>query len=171
MARLLRGSGAQVDMDRRVPDMYRINPHDGKNAVPVVEAAILDVVACFPGDWVQYSIDVSVRFSLAERYARKDVRPAMACKKGEEEKIERYGVSVLPMIFEPHARLGPLSITALKRLASAAACTGQASTGGGSLYSMWRWHLERSLCFACADVTLRCLGAQCGRFGACMGSG
>ena len=115
LGQLLVASGANVDYERPVPDMYRIRP-DG-----TVQEAILDVVATYPATVGYWAIDVSIRATQASRYSDTHCRCGVPSTAGAAEKARRYGSDVLPLIFEPGGRLGTHGIDSLRVLATAAA--------------------------------------------------
>ena len=61
LGQLLANSGANVDYERPVPDMYRIRS-DG-----TIQEAILDLVATFPATVGYWAVDVSIRAPQAAR--------------------------------------------------------------------------------------------------------
>ena len=93
-------SGANVDIERAVPSLYRVGS-DG-----VVTEAILDVVLSFPGSLTQTSLDVTIRCRHSLRYNKSANVAGTAASDGEMEKFERYGQGVLPIAFETYGRLG-----------------------------------------------------------------
>ena len=125
------------------------------------EEAVLDVVACWPGQCEQHCIDVTIRCPYGVRYERAGVAPGVASSTAEKEKKARYGPSVLPLAYETLGRLGLESQRALQQLAQQARCFASDAVGRGKrLVSAWRREQERALLWAEADVVLVSLGAQ-----------
>eukprot|EP00973_Karenia_brevis_P061149 8503719-Karenia_brevis.AAC.1 len=78
LKRVLERAAAEVDLERAMPQLYRLEP-DGK----VVEA-ILDVVAILPGSFVTMPFDVTIRCPHNQDFASH--RPSVAAKDGEVDK-------------------------------------------------------------------------------------
>ena len=101
LASCLKAAGAEVDMERCIPELCRIGP-DGKYV-----DAIMDVVVSFPNATRQYWFDATVRSPHASRY-NETVRhnatdvPGYAAHKGCQEKWNKYGNDVIPVAFEPY---------------------------------------------------------------------
>jgi len=161
LAHLLRRTGDHVDIERAVPQLYKVGD-DGD----AITEAILDVVSSHPGGLSKAYVDVTIRAPHATRYANTDKFVGIAAKGGETDKLERYGVEVLPLSFEPYGRLGPSSMRALRTLAMNAAShlSFTVSVSGHRLYGNWRAQLERTLLFEMADVVLLALGHNTGLF-------
>ena len=85
--RPLRAIGAQVDLERVWPSLYKWN--DG-----VCTTAIMDIVAWWPGSCRSHLLDVTVRCPHAESYVNADRRVGVAAAGGEREKVKRYGQAV-----------------------------------------------------------------------------
>ena len=125
------------------------------------EEAVLDVVACWPGQCAQHCIDVTIRCPYGVRYERTGVAAGVASRTSEKEKKARYGPTVLPLAYETLGRLGLESQHALQQLAQQARCFASDAVGRGKrLVSAWRREQERALLWAEADVVLVSLGAQ-----------
>ena len=151
LGQLLTASGADVDYERPVPDMYRLRA-DG-----TVQEEILDLVATYPAIVGYWAIDVSIRAPQAARSADTNTRCGVPSTAGAAEKARRYGCDVLPLFYEPGGRLGTAGIDSLRVMATAAAAAGR-HTGGRPLWQLWRTQLECALLFAVADVFLLGLG-------------
>ena len=76
---------------------------------------------------------------------------------GERDKAQRYGESVMPLIFETFGRLGPSSLETLRVLADGAAVGSQAST---RRMAGWRRQLERAVLWSSAESTLVAYGSE-----------
>ena len=161
LGRLLKLSGAHVDLERSCPELYRehVEP-DGSRRV---REAVLDVVALFSGSCMQRKIDVTIRspFSQACMNAR-TVRPGLAASNGEKAKASRYGNTVLPLSFESLGRLGPGSLETITALRMDARMLGRAFFSATGSVCDWRRQLETVLLYELADAALLCMG-RCGR--------
>lgn len=155
LSRALQSTGAAVDLERHVPELYSVDAQaDGP---PVIGLAIMDVHAWWPGSCRCFLVDVSVRSPMSERYPSSHTHVAVAATAGERAKSKRYGDAVHPLVFEPFGRLGVESARTLTALADAAKRAGCASAG---VKRHWRVRLERSLLFSTADAQLRMLGSR-----------
>jgi len=150
--------GAQVDVERAVPFLYRVGT-DGK-----VQEAILDIVTSFPGGLHQEWMDITIRCPHAERYEKASVQAGAASSDGELEKYERYGQEVTTVSYETYGRLGRDSQIGLRQLAHAASLHSVRARGvtAGQLYARWRLELERILLYETADIVLLSLGHSTG---------
>ena len=159
LARLLRRSGAHVDLERAVPELYLVEAEGEK-----ITEAILDVSSSYPGGLHKFLVDVTIKAPHADRYKDTDRVAGVAAQVGEREKSERYGLDVLPLSFEPYGRMGVNSACALRTLALNAATFYNSAHGETPrrLYSKWRAALERTLAFEIADVVLLSLGHSSG---------
>ena len=156
LRRELRAAGAEVDMERVVPELIDRRPQTPEDK----RDAVLDLVVSFPGAFMQCWIDVSIRCPLAERYGRADQVPGEAAAKAAEEKHERYGPYVLPLAFETYGRLGSAVRRTLEILAAhAGACT-KDHWVVQRLVPRWSSALERAVTFSTAEVVLLALGAR-----------
>ena len=153
LATLLRKSKAHVDIERAVPQLYKVDRDSGH-----VTEAILDVVSNHPGGLSLTMVDVTVRSPHADRYAHTDRVPGVAATGGETDKADRYGPTVMPLSCEPYGRLGVASAHRLRALAWNASRFGDHSTPPARLYSRWRAELERCLVFEVTDTFLLALG-------------
>ena len=77
----------------------------------------MDVVAAWPGQCGQQLIDVTIRCTYGERYAKLSEAAGIAARAGEREKATRYGCGVAPLSFETLGRLGVESQRTLEVLA------------------------------------------------------
>eukprot|EP00973_Karenia_brevis_P068490 9525474-Karenia_brevis.AAC.1 len=59
-------------------------------------------------------VDVTIRIPHADRYPNAHLASGVAAKAGEQDKLERYGKTVLLLSFEPYGRLGRESIKSLR---------------------------------------------------------
>ena len=114
LRRELRAAGAEVDMERVVPELIDRRPQTADDK----RDAVLDLVVSFPGAFMQGWVDVSIRCPHAERYGRADQVPGKAAAKAAEEKHERYGAYVLPLAFETYGRLESAGRLTLEILAA-----------------------------------------------------
>ena len=152
LARELRSSGGNVDLERALPELARLL-ESGE-----LEEAIMDLTCWWPGGLEWYGVDVTMRFAGAARYIGAERRVGLAVARGEREKEARYGHGVLPLAFEAGGRLGAKSELTLRRLADAAAeHVGGFGTRQG-LVMRWRRRCEAALFFSSADAVLCALG-------------
>ena len=138
-----------------VPQLYTVEPDGSK-----VTEAILDVVSSHPGGLHKSMLDITIRAPHAERYHRTDAIAGVACTAGENDKLERYGPTVMPVSFAPYGRLGPESCKSLRTLALSATAFSTASSkiAPKRLYGIWRAELERALAYKVADIVLLAMG-------------
>ena len=157
LGRLLKFSGAHVDIERSCPELYQY--HTEPDGTQKVREAILDVVALFHGSCIQRKLDVTIRSPFSQACLRSStVRPGMAATNGEKAKATRYGNTVLPLSFESLGRLGPGSLETLSALRLDARILGRAFfTATGSITS-WQRQLETVLLYEMADAALLCCG-------------
>ena len=113
LKRVLERAGAEVDLERPIPALYRIDT-EGK-----VTEAILDAVVITPGCFSTVPVDVTIRCPHAQRTAtRASATPSVAAGQGEEDKHNRYGSSVLPLALETYGRMGRTSLQSVHQLAN-----------------------------------------------------
>ena len=156
LARRLQFSGAHVDEERHIPELYD-TVWDKTLRKQVPRVALMDVVASFPGLPAPFLIDVSVRSPAAERVATATVIAGKAAQKGEKEKWDRYGPMVRPMVFESLGRAGVHARTLIHNLVSTAASCGMGSPHASQTYQTT---LERAVVWGAADNVLRARGGQ-----------
>jgi len=158
LQKVLTRAGAEVDIERAMPSLYRVKP-DGS----VVEA-ILDAVIITPGCVDSVPFDVTIRCPHAERYgsesAPTSTTAAAAAMQGEQEKLARYGPSVQPIALETYGRMGYKSIECLRQLVSTISSTTIFTRfrSGADLMATLRCDIERTLCWNIADITLLSIG-------------
>ena len=155
LARGLRDCGAEVDLERVVPDLSNLAAED-----PEKRDAVLDIVANFAGSYTINYVDVSIRCPHAEGYTRAANVPGSAVAKAAEEKRERYGPRVLPLVFESYGRLGLDGRRALETLALHASATMRDQWAVQRLVPRWHASLERAVTFATAEIVLLALGSR-----------
>ena len=96
LARELRDCGAELDLERVVPDLSNLAAED-----PEKRDAVMVLVANFAGSYTMNYVDVSIRCCPhAARYTRAANVPGSAAAKAADEK--RYGPQVLPPVFESY---------------------------------------------------------------------
>ena len=83
-ARGLRDCGAEVDLERVVPDLSNLTAED-----PEKRDAVMDLVANFLGSYTMNYVDVSIRCPHAARYTCAANVPGSAAAKAADEKRER----------------------------------------------------------------------------------
>ena len=125
-----------------------------------VPDAIMDLVVAFPGSLAQVWVDVSIRCPHAERYTRADRAAGAAADRAAEEKRERYGPLVMPLVFESYGRLGSAGRRTLEVLALHAAVCVRDQWAVQRLVPRWHAALERAVTFATAEIALLALGAR-----------
>ena len=140
-----------VDYERPVPDMCRVAP-DG-----YIQEAVLEKIVTFPGSVGFYAVAMSSRAPQAERSGNAASRPGLAAELGAAEKVRRYGVDVLPVVFDAGGRRGAQGLASLRSLAMAARQHADA-LGGRPLWQCWRVELETCLWLSSDDVVLLGLG-------------
>ena len=155
LARELRDCGAEVDLERVVPDLSNIAAED-----PEKRDAVMDIVANFPGSYAMHYVDVFIRCPHAARYTRAADVPGSAAAKAADEKRERYGPLVLPLVFESQGRLGLDGRRALETLALHASATMRDQWAVQRLVPRWHACLERAVMFATAEIVLLALGSR-----------
>jgi len=155
LARELRDCGAEVDLERVVPDLSDLAADD-----PEKRDAVLDIVASFPGSFAFNYVDVSIRCPHASRYTRAAHVPGSAAAKAADEKRDRYGPSVLPLVFESYGRLGTDGRRTLETLALHASATLRDQWAVQRLVPRWHASLERAVTFATAEIVLLALGSR-----------
>ena len=156
LSRRLIFSGAHVDEERHIPELYD-QVWDRKQKKYVPRVALMDVVASFPGMPAPFLIDVSIRSAAAERVAAHAGIAGMAAQRGEKEKWDRYGPAVRPCVFDSLGRPGFHARTYFRDLVSTAA-----SCGLGSPHAQQglQTALERAVVWGSADNMLRARGGQ-----------
>ena len=154
--RLVRDSGAHVDLERACPELYR------KGADGHVTEAIMDVVYHLPGGPWQRKIDVTIRCPFAALEGNTRSTPGIAATKGEENKRYRYGESVLCIAFESFGRLGQKSISNMKMMAADFEHRLHFKKPLQRLCARWRLSLERALMYEMADIVALSLGHSSG---------
>ena len=120
----------------------------------------MDLVVAFPGSLAQVWVDVSIRCPHAERYTRADRAAGAAADRAAEEKRERYGPLVMPLVFESYGRLGSAGRRTLEGLALHAAACVRDQWAVQRLVPRWHAALERAVTFATAEIALLALGAR-----------
>ena len=83
LVRCLRAAGADVDLERVVPELADVNSRDAAH-----RDAIMDAVVFWPGDMATSWIDVSIRCLHAARYTCAHKQAGQAAGKAAEEKFE-----------------------------------------------------------------------------------
>ena len=159
LAEVLRAARGNVDVERALPSV-RVT-----SGVGVLEEAVMDVTAWWPGDAAWYAVDVTIRHPGAARYGAAGRRAGVAAQMAEREKHRRYGPEVIPLAFESGGRLGDEGAAGLEQLAAVAAASECITTSRG-LVTRWRQRLEAALLFALVDATLLALGGRCAEEGA-----
>lgn len=154
LARELRTTKGNVDMERAMPDMAVRKP-DGS-----LEPAIMDLTVWYPGTTAWHGVDVTVRYPGATRYYGAADLAGKAASKAEAEKVKRYGKEVLPLAYETGGRLGVQSRDTLRKLAALAAATDGGILTAAGLENRWRRRIESALMFAVADTLLLALGGD-----------
>jgi len=158
MKKVLERAGAEVDLERAMPALYRMDS-EGK-----VTEAILDAVIIPPGCPSSTPVDVTIRCPHAQRTnKRASVVPSIAADEGESDKFNRYGRSVLPLALETYGRMGHKSLHTVTFLANhvVAATVASRFHRGSDFIAALRLDLERSLLWSIADVTLLSIGHSC----------
>ena len=154
----MRAIGAEVDMERVVPELI-----DKRPQTPAEKRdAVLDLVVSFPGAFAQSWVDVSIRCPHAKRYGRADHVPGEAAAKAADEKHERYGPFVLPLAFESYGRLGSAGRRTLEILAAHAGACAKDHWAVQRLVPRWSSALELAVTFSTAEVVLLSLGGRVG---------
>ena len=152
LCRELRRAGANVDLERVIPEL------SGRRQAGRQEAtAVMDLCVNFPGTAERLLIDVTIRAPHAARYKEAHRAVGTAAAAGAKEKLELYGETVLPLPFETYGRLGNAGVDTLAKLALAANTRG-AWTHQPRLLMAWRSACERALHYATADVAILALG-------------
>ena len=158
LKRVLERAGAEVDLERSIPALYRIDT-EGK-----VTEAILDAVIITPGCFGTVPVDVTIRCPHAQRTTtRASETPSVAAGEGDKDKHTRYGSSVLPLALETYGRMGRKSMQSVNQLANqtVAASIGSKFHRGSDFIAMLRCDLEQRLLWTMADITLLSLGHTC----------
>jgi hypothetical protein len=94
LAQDLRNEGAFVDVECRVPDLYKRLPNGE------IREAILDLVVEWPGAGRRHLIDVTVRCPHALRYGNSASKVGAAAAAGDKDKFDHYGPTVSPFAVE-----------------------------------------------------------------------
>ena len=158
LAKELKQSGAATDLERHVPEMYKVSPQGA------VTEAIADVTLRWPSEGLLTHVDVSVRAAGADRYlsqARRGI--ARAATVAEREKHDHYGPFMRPFAIEDGGRIGPQSLELLSELSLRAAAHSRGLTTSRPLMARLTQAIRRTLAFEQADAALACLGAYVGR--------
>ena len=156
LADLLRRAGAATDIERTVPELHDTVWSPDKRQW-IDRTARMDVVTVFPTSLSQWWLDVSIRSVHAERYNDDIAVAGAACRSGEQEKQQRYGAHVRPIVFESQGRLGRRGVLALRELATAASSVGKVSP---QIATSWRTQLERLVIAGIADTYVRAVGSS-----------
>jgi len=156
LAACLRAAGAEVDVERCIPDLSRV----GENG-QIVDA-IMDVVAVFPNATRQYWFDVTVKSPHAARYnqvaAGAASIPGHAAGEGCKDKWNKYGRDVIPIAVEPYGRISDHSVRCLEEVAINAATLSDERWTSPNLLSSWLRRCQRLVVWAAADLDLAALG-------------
>ena len=154
LCRELRRIGAEVDLERVVPELCG-RPQSGRTSA----AAVMDLWVACPGTAERYLMDVTIRAPHASRYPDAHIKVGTDAAAGAKEKLDLHGPSVLAVPFETYGRLGDVGVESLHRVALAA--NSRTAWGGchSRLYHTLRSAAERALHYATADVALLSLGA------------
>ena len=156
LAVMIRQSGGTADLERPIPSMSQ-RREDGS-----IREAILDVQIMFPGVLRVWNVDVSVRSAVSERYGCKKLDPQHALRLACKEKHDRYGPSVVPIVFGTLGRVSTETDLELRSLA--VACSTADRTGGSArpetVARAWRERLQRTIIWAQAAVLALALGSQ-----------
>ncbi len=123
LAQELRAEGAFVDVECRVPDLYKRLPNGE------IREAILDLVVEWPGAGRRHLIDVTVRCPHAARYPTSASRVGTAAAAGDKDKRDHYGPTVSPFAVESFGRFGEGARICLADLAADAIRYGKARIG------------------------------------------
>ena len=83
----------------------------------------MDIVANFLGSYTMNYVDVSIRCPHPARYTRAANVPGSAAARAADEKRERYGAQILPLVFGSYLRLGLDGRRTLETLALHASAT------------------------------------------------
>ena len=154
LARVLRACRAEVDIERVVPELVRVGD------TGVVQEAVMDLVATFPGSVRPLYIDVTIRCPHAARYAQAATKPGQAAAAAVADKKSRYGMEVLPVVFETYGRAALETTRSLELIAAHAGCCVRDAWAAPRLVPRWRATLERIVQFAAADIDLLALGSD-----------
>ena len=160
LARVLRrellADGASVDLERPIPELA------ATDEAGTIQDAVLDLCVHWPGSPAQLLLDVSVRSQHATRYGASASRPGAAAASGEGDKERRYGLNVLPLVFEAAGRLGVGSRASLEALLAESRAWGRPRRGGrqGLDGRRLRLHLEAAVLREEADAILLALGCR-----------
>ena len=123
----------------------------------------MDLVIRAPANPRSRLIDVTIRCPHRKNKDNGEVGGAMA-ETGEEDKVRRYGVQVMPLAVESYGRMGKESRESLRQFAAdmAVAYRGIAKSAA-DIYAEWRLKLERTVLLQLADIALSCLGRWASR--------
>ena len=97
--RHLERTGAFVDLERAIPELY-VQTEDG------VSERFMDVYAVWPGSGRRFLIDATVRSAFATHLRHVDTVPGIAARQGELDKHAHYGPMVTALAMEPLGRMG-----------------------------------------------------------------
>ncbi|CAK0898381.1 unnamed protein product, partial [Prorocentrum cordatum] len=103
----LRSAGAVVDLERRVPELYRTLP-DG-----AIQEAVMDLVVAFPANAERWWLDVNFRSPFNASLADAGRAPGAAAAAGDRAKASRYGGQVRSIAVEAGGRLSDGAAAAL----------------------------------------------------------
>ena len=148
---LLRNTGAHVDLERAIPELFT---WQGQKCTE----AILDAAIRWPTSLHTTVVDVTVCCPHASRYGGGVT--ASPTEAGEDEKHKRYGSRVTPVAYSTYGRLGREGRNALEALAAEARWNTDDPSNQKNQVAKWRKTLEQSLLHAQADVLLLALGAE-----------
>ena len=159
IARVLRKAGAEVDVERVIPEMR------GRAQGSRGEAdAVMDLYVSFAGSCQRFLLDVSIRCPHAQRYGESHCSPGCAARSGEKEKQDLYGAEVFPVVIESYGRICTIATDAFQQLGVAAAACGRSRIPAGRIAFSLRAAAERAVLYARADVALLALGSHAAAF-------
>ena len=142
---LLRNTGAHVDLERAIPELFTWH---GQKCTE----AILDAAIRWPTSLHTTVVDITVRCPHASRYGGGVTASPTAA--AEDEKHKRYGPQVTPIAFSTYDRLGREGRNAMEAQAAEARWNSDDPSNQRSQVAKWRNTLEQSLLHAQADVLL-----------------
>ena len=155
LAREMRAVGAEVDLERVIPELADRRARSGQQ-----RDAVMDLAITFPASLAQLWVDVSIRCPSAARYVKADRVAGTAAAVAAEEKHDRYGPYVLPLPFESFGRLGTAGRRTLEVLALHAAACVHDKWAAQRLVPRWHACLERVVTFATAEIVLLSMGTR-----------
>ena len=152
MQKCARKYGLLVDLERVVPELYK-READGN-----IKEAVMDLVIRAPSNPRSRYVDVTIRCPHRKDKDNGEAAGAMA-EVGEDDKMRRYGPSVMPLAMESYGRMGPESRESLRQLAMDASVAYRGiPRSAADIYNEWRLKLERTVTLELADIALACLG-------------